>query len=140
MGSNRQQQPHQQQPLDRVAPAVMLVLAGVIALMLLLGSQALPKVRTFSWQDKAVTSADVAFMMTFTQPVNPESVEKNLKIEPALAGKFSWAGRRMAYTLAVPAPYGETYRISLPQATALNRKSNGANGGQTGKAGHIGGR
>jgi hypothetical protein len=132
MGSKRQQQPRQQQPLDRVAPAVMLLLAGVIALMLLLGSQALPKVRTFSWQGKAVASADVAFMMTFTQPVNPESVEQNLKIEPELAGKFSWAGRRMAYTLAVPAPYGETYRISLPQATALNRKSGGASNGQKG--------
>ncbi len=115
MGTKRQQQ-----PLDRVAPGVMLLLAGVIAVMLLLGSQALPKVRTFSWQDKAVNSTDVAFMMNFTQPVNPESVEKNLKIEPELAGKFSWAGRRMAYTLAVPAPYGETYRISLPEATALS--------------------
>ncbi len=113
----------QQQPLDRVAPGVMLFLAAVIAAMLLLGSQALPKVRTFSWQDKAVSSTDVAFMMTFTQPVKPESVEKNLKIEPELAGKFSWAGRRMAYTLAVPAPYGETYKISLPEATASKGQS-----------------
>jgi hypothetical protein len=113
----------QQEPLDRVAPGVMLLLAAVIAVMLLLGSQALPKVRVFSWQDKAVSSKDVAFMMTFTQPVEPESVEKNLKIEPGLAGKFSWAGRRMAYTLAVPAPYGETYRISLPKAQASNGQS-----------------
>ena len=96
----------------------MLLLAVVIAAMLLLGSQALPTVRTFSWQNKAVTADDAAFMLTFTQPMNPKSVEENLKIEPDLPGKFSWAGRRMAYTLSVPAPYGQAYRVSLPKAAA----------------------
>ncbi len=111
------------QPLDRAAWAVMGLLAVVIAAMLLLGSQALPGVRSFSWQDRAVSAEDVAFMLTFTQPVEPQSVEKNLVIEPALAGKFSWAGRRMAYTLAVPAPYGESYKISLTNADALSGQS-----------------
>lgn len=106
----------------------MLVLAAVIVAMLLLGSQALPAVRTFSWQDKAVTADDAAFMLVFTQPMNPRSVEENLKIEPDLPGKFSWAGRRMAYTLAVPAPYGETYRVSLADATSLSEQAAGRSG------------
>ncbi len=110
----------QYQPLDRAALITMAVLSVVIAVMLLLGSQALIRVRTFSWQGSAVGSNDVAFMLNFTQPVDPQSVEENLQIEPALLGKFSWAGRRMAYTLAVPAPYGESYTISLPEATALH--------------------
>ncbi len=111
------------QPLDRTAWAVIGLLAVVIAAMLLLGSQARPSVRSFSWQDQAVSAEDVAFMLTFTQPVEPQSVEKNLVIKPALAGKFSWAGRRMAYTLAVPAPYGESYTLSLPKADALGGQS-----------------
>lgn len=113
-------QSRRKQPLDRVAPVAMLLLGLMIAAMLLLGAQALPRVRTFSWQDKPVTAEDVAFLMTFTQPMDAQSVEQNLRIEPALEGKFSWAGRRMAYTLAVPAPYGESYKISLPAATALS--------------------
>ncbi len=104
------------------------MLAVVIAAMLLLGSQALPEVRTFSWQYKAVTADDAAFMLTFTQPMSPQSVEENLKIEPDLPGKFSWAGRRMAYTLAVPAPYGETYRVSLPEAKSLSERAEGKSG------------
>lgn len=108
------------QPLDRAASTAVGLLCVVIVLMLLLGSQALPQVRTFSWQDKAVSAEDIAFLVEFTQPVDPQSVEKNLEIEPALLGKFSWAGRRMAYTLAVPAPYGEQYELSLPEATALS--------------------
>lgn len=100
----------------------MALLAVVIAAMLLLGSQAQPKVRSFSWQNTAVSASDVAFLMTFSQPVNPRSVEAALKIEPALPGKFSWAGRRMAYTLKASAPYGETYQLSLPAVATTDQE------------------
>lgn len=109
------------QPLDRAAPLMMALLSVVIGLMLLLGSQALPSVRTFSWQGKAVSANDVAFLLTFAQPMDPQSVEQNLSIDPPLEGKFSWAGRKMAYTLAMPAPYGQSYKLSLPEAKALSR-------------------
>lgn len=108
------------QPLDRAASMMIVLMSVVIAAMLVLGSQALPSVRTFSWQDKAVSAEDVAFMFTFTQPVEQKSVEQNLTIEPELDGKFSWAGRRMAYTLNASVPYGETYKIELPTAQALS--------------------
>lgn len=108
------------QPLDRAASTVMALVSVAIIAMLLLGSQALPQVRTFSWQGKAVSAEDIAFLMEFTQPVDTRSVEENLRIAPDLAGKFSWAGRKMAYTLSVPAPYGESYEVSLPEATALS--------------------
>ncbi|MEM6596557.1 MAG: hypothetical protein AAF635_00080 [Cyanobacteria bacterium P01_C01_bin.69] len=107
-------------PLDRAATTMMGIWAIIIVAMLLLGSQALPQVRTFSWQNGPVKASDVAFLITFTQPMEPESVEENLVIEPALPGKFSWAGRRMAYTLEAPAPYGESFELTLPNAKALN--------------------
>ncbi|CDN16712.1 hypothetical protein RintRC_2896 [Richelia intracellularis] len=56
-----------------------------------------------------------------------KSVEENLKVEPTLAGKFSWAGRRMVYTLLTPAPYGTEYNVKLQQAQdkfAANAGSN----------------
>lgn len=113
----------QVQPLDRFASMAIIVLGLIIAAMLLLGAQALAQVRTFSWQDEIITADDVAFLMTFSQPVNPQSVEDSLEIEPALLGKFSWAGRRMAYTLSVPAPYGESFKVTLPEAKALNTQT-----------------
>ncbi|MGB3670351.1 MAG: hypothetical protein WA783_20135 [Phormidesmis sp.] len=111
---------HKFHPLDRAASTVIVLLSLVIVAMLLLGSQALPSVRTFSWQGQRVKANDVAFVLTFNQPVVPESVEENLVIEPVLFGKVSWAGRRMAYTLDAPAPYGESYKLSLPKAQALS--------------------
>ncbi|MEL7143783.1 MAG: hypothetical protein AAFY33_08870 [Cyanobacteria bacterium J06643_4] len=107
------------QPLDSAALMTMAVLSVVIAAMLLLGSQALPRVRTFSWQDKPVAAEDIAFLLTFTRPMDPQSVMENLVIEPELPGKVSWAGRRMAYTLNRPAPYGQSFEISLPTAQSL---------------------
>ncbi len=110
----------QYQPLDRAASIAMVLLSLIIVAMLILGSQALPSVRTFSWQDRQVKADDVAFMLTFKQPMVAESVEENLVIDPMLFGKVSWAGRRMAYTLDAPAPYGESFKISLLQAEALS--------------------
>lgn len=108
------------QPLDRTAVIAMVVLSVVIALMLMTGAQALPQVKSFSWQEVAVKAEDAAFILTFTQPMEPTSVEENLVIEPPLDGKISWAGRRMAYTLNAPAPYGESFELSLPTAQAIN--------------------
>ena len=72
-----------------------------------------PRVRDFSWQDKQIGAEDTAFILTFDRPVDRASVEENLVIEPPLKGKISWAGRRLAYTLEAPAPYGETYQLQL---------------------------
>ncbi|MEL6854190.1 MAG: hypothetical protein AAFO83_03675 [Cyanobacteria bacterium J06607_13] len=119
MSQSSQPRRRQTQPLDRVSLIVMALLALIIAGMLLVGAQVLPRVRTFSWQDQQVSAEDIAFLLTFTQPMTPESVENNLQIEPELAGKFSWAGRKMAYTLEAAAPYGERFKISLPTAESL---------------------
>lgn len=103
-------------PLDRFAIFAMAALGVVILVIILLGDHAAARVRDCSWCDRKIGSENIAFMMTFTRPMDAASVEGNLTITPPLPGKFSWAGRRMAYTLDVPAPYGETFRISLDQA------------------------
>jgi hypothetical protein len=104
------------QPLDRIAIAFILMLSILIGAVLLTGDRIAPKVRYFTWQDKQIGADDTAFVLSFSRPMNQASVEKNLKIEPELPGKVSWAGRRMAYTLNAPAPYGTTYKVQLQEA------------------------
>ncbi|HEY9762665.1 MAG TPA: hypothetical protein V6D07_09075 [Trichocoleus sp.] len=103
-------------PLDRWALALMLGLTLVIGGLVLSGDHALARVRDFSWQERHIGAEDRAFLMTFSRPMDPASVEQNLEVSPPIPGKFSWAGRRMAYTLDVPAPYGETFTVRLNQA------------------------
>ncbi|NEP62041.1 MAG: hypothetical protein F6K31_34700, partial [Symploca sp. SIO2G7] len=83
------------QPLDRLAQALMVMLAIVIGIIVLLGGPAASKVRDFSWQNERVGADDTAFLLTFSRPMDQASVEKNLTIEPPLPGRFSWAGQRM---------------------------------------------
>lgn len=101
------------QPIDRVAIALMLLLSLLIGLLLLQGDAVAPRVRNFNWQNQNIGAADKSFSLTFSRPMDTNSVEANLQIDPPLAGKFSWAGRRMAYTLLAPAPYGTNYRVQL---------------------------
>lgn len=104
------------QPLDRVAIAVVLGLSLLIGALILSGDHASPKVREFSWSDQPIGVEDTAFIFTFSHPMDRRSVEENLQIQPDLPGKFSWAGRRMAYTLEEPAPYGQSFEIRLAGA------------------------
>lgn len=103
-------------PLDRTAISLMVGLVIAAILLVLLGDHATAKVQSFSWQSRTVGADNAAFVMTFSRPMDPESVEANLQIRPYLPGRVSWAGRRMAYTLDVPVPYGETYEVRLPEA------------------------
>lgn len=103
-------------PIDRVAWALILVLFLLSGLLVSSGDHAAPKVRDFSWQDKKVGADDNKFILTFTRPMEHASVEANLHIEPPLSGKFSWAGRRMSYTLTSPVRYETAYRVELRNA------------------------
>ena len=104
------------EPIDRLALGVMLVLSLLIGILLLSGDHTAPRVRDFSWEDKQVGAEDTSFILTFSRPMNHASVEANLKINPPVPGKISWAGRRMAYTPLTPLPYGTQYQVQLKDA------------------------
>ncbi len=104
------------QPLDRVAIALMLLLSLLIGLLLWQGDAVRPRVGNFSWEDRQVGAEDASFTLTFSRPMDRHSVEGNLRINPPLAGKVSWAGRRMVYTLLAPAPYDTAYTVKLQGA------------------------
>lgn len=108
--------PKKLQPLDRAALTAIVVLMVPILVLVLGGDRTLPRVRDFSWQDRQVSAEDRAFILTFNRPMDRASVEENLKIEPPLLGKTSWAGQRMVYTLEQPAPYGFEFEVKLANA------------------------
>ncbi|MEL4894584.1 Ig-like domain-containing protein [Crocosphaera sp. Alani8] len=82
-----------------------------------------PQVKNFTWEGETVNNTDRAFILTFDRPMDKETVEKNLVIDPPLPGKVSWAGRRLAYTTETPVPYGETYTVQLNEARERFRDS-----------------
>jgi len=103
-------------PLERWILVTIGVLTVLIVLLLVWGDQTVPRVRSFNWDNQVVGVQDRGLIFTFNRPMDRESVEQNLAITPPLQGKFSWAGRRMAYTLDDPIPYGQTFTVSLTKA------------------------
>lgn len=118
------------QPIDRISLGLMLVFGLTIAILVgggtVCGTNCFfrtgPHVQDFSWQDRQIGVEDKAFILAFDRPMDRTSVEKNLVIDPSLPGKLSWAGRRLAYTLEEPIPYGETYEVQLEGAREQFRK------------------
>ncbi len=104
------------QPLDRYAIGLVAFLSVAIAILLWVGDRTAPQVREFSWQGQKIDATDISFSLTFNRPMDRESVEKNLKFEPPLAGKISWSSRRMSYTPLAPATYGKSYKVKLENA------------------------
>jgi hypothetical protein len=115
------------QPLDRAAIALMVLLSLLIGFMILQGDVVAARVREFSWQNQQIGAEDISFTLNFSRPMDAKSVEANLKIEPPLAGKISWAGRRMVYTLLTPAPYGTNYELRLQDAKDRFAEKEGQN-------------
>jgi hypothetical protein len=113
------------QPLDRIAPIFMSGLMIAILILLWSGDRTLPQVRDFNWQNRQIGAEDTAFTLTFNRQIDRATVEKKLTIQPPLPGKISWAGSKMAYTLANPAPYGNTYQVDLQGAREALSKSSG---------------
>ena len=101
------------QPLDGIAIAVMLLLSVLIGLIIWKGDVVKPSVRNFTWENQQIGADNLSFSLTFSRPMDSKSIEENFKIDPPLAGKISWAGRRMVYTLLTPAPYGTNYQVKL---------------------------
>ncbi|MFM7354793.1 MAG: hypothetical protein ACKO1G_17650, partial [Microcystis aeruginosa] len=122
----------QLQPIDKLAITLILSLTLVIGGLIWLGNscgnqcllQTGPRVKEFSWENREIGAEDQAFIITFDRPMDHASVEKNLVIDPALPGKFSWAGRRLAYTLTSPIPYGEKYHLQIEGAREQFRSGN----------------
>ena len=131
--------PDLSQPLDRLALLWMAALSTAIA-VLAGGHLACqksqncwlanrPQVEDFSWQDQTLGAKDKAFILTFDRPMVHQEVEANLHITPPVEGKISWVGRKLAFTLTAPLPYGQKYQIHLSKARENRGSNNGA--GQT---------
>lgn len=109
------------QAIDKVSIASIMTFACLIGLLVWSTStcdgncplQVKPQVTNFSWQGKTIGGLDRAFLLTFNRPMDHESIEANLALEPPLPGKISWSGNKLAYTLKDPAPYGENYRVLI---------------------------
>ena len=109
------------QPLDRAAIVLGLVLSILIGFVLWGGDHTKPMVREFNWSEKVVGAENTAFLLDFNRAMQWDQVESNIKLTPNLPGKLSWSGRRMAYSLTEPLPYGQSFELELTNVQEADR-------------------
>jgi Tol biopolymer transport system component len=90
---------------------LVLVLIGA-AVGLYLWQQ--PRLLEFSPQDGEMdVRAGSALTLTFSQPMQPESVYEHLSIFPRTEGEFAWQGNTLVFTPNEPWINGRTIRVEL---------------------------
>lgn len=101
----------------RIVLAVALGLALAIAVLSVTSARLGPSVdtmltaRTFDG-----TAVDSQIAMTFTTPMNRQSVQSAFHIAPPVAGEFSWSGNTLLFSPHHSLLYGTRYDISVGTA------------------------
>ena len=99
---------------DRTVGAIAIILVLLITVVLLRGNQSPLMVTQYSWRNTNIGAQTQALAMTFNHPIDPGKIEAGLTIDPPLAGKTIWQGRRWFYSLSVIPRYGTNYQLTLP--------------------------
>lgn len=99
---------------DRTVGAIAIILILLIAVVLLRGNQSPLMVTQYSWRNTNIGAQTQALTMTFNHPIDPGEIKAGLTIDPPLAGKAIWQGRRWFYTLTDIPRYGTNYQLTLP--------------------------
>ena len=73
-----------QRRFDQVVLSVVLILGVILGMIIWHGDQTRLRVTRFSWQGEKVGVQDKFFTLNFNRPVDPDTVESNLMIDPPL--------------------------------------------------------
>jgi dipeptidyl aminopeptidase/acylaminoacyl peptidase len=103
------------------ALAILTIAVSSLLILITIGSgdRSSAHVSNFSWYDRQISSSERQFTIDFNRPIDRLQVERNLKIQPPLTGKISWAGNRLFYTLTEIPLAETTYQIKLGESKTI---------------------
>ncbi len=99
--------------LEQVFFPFTAVIGLALGSMLLLGDQTKPQVRDSNLLDQKLRPEKAHMLFTFNRPMDQASIEKGFTINPPVMGKFSWSGKRFAFTPKSPLVYGQKYDLQI---------------------------
>ncbi|MFM7578506.1 MAG: hypothetical protein ACKO5Q_16420, partial [Microcystaceae cyanobacterium] len=98
---------------EGAALLAIVLLGGLISFELLWGRPASLRVNYTNWQNKKIGAQDRILSLGFNQPIVGQGLSQIWKMSPTLAGRLSWRGKRLFYSLADTPRYGVNYQIRL---------------------------
>jgi len=104
---------------DRLLLAIVLGLGGVVVGFSVVSARLGPgvdQVTTASALDGA--SVNTVIGVSFTEPMNIRSVERNFHLTPHVAGNFNWAGNQLLFEPSRSLAYSRTYTVTIGAGAA----------------------
>lgn len=102
--------------LDKAFALALAVIVFLTALVLARGDRTFPKVNAFNRHQDLIASVEKQLLFTFNREMDRQTVEQGLQITPSIAGRYSWFGKKMAFTPNQPLQPGQRYQIRLQEA------------------------
>ena len=98
----------------RRIPWLAFVLAGIILAALFAGFLSSPRLVAYSPSSGELdVASSSSISLTFSEPMNPRSVEVRFHVEPPTEGSFSWEGNTLVFHPAEPWPYQSEVTVRL---------------------------
>ncbi len=99
---------------DRIIVAAVLALAMIAGALTVTSARLGPSIDSVATaQMLGGTSVNTQIGITFTEPMNIHSVERNFALSPRVRGSFSWSGNEMLFVPQHALAYNHTYRVML---------------------------
>jgi Tol biopolymer transport system component len=99
---------------NKLTLGVILGLGTAIAVLSMASARLGPSVDSFTTlQTFDGTSVNTQIALTFTEPMDPRSVERGFKIDPAVKGDFNWAGNQLLFSPRKSLHYQTSYTLTL---------------------------
>lgn len=102
--------------INKVLDTFLVIFTILVIAILVAGDRTYPKVSQINLAETNLPVATTQMILSFNREVDRNSVEESLTTEPPLQGRFSWIGRKMAYTFDEPLNYNQSIKISLKNA------------------------
>ncbi|HZS93857.1 MAG TPA: Ig-like domain-containing protein [Chloroflexota bacterium] len=99
---------------DRLLLAIILGLGAVVAGFSVVSARLGPGVDTVTTAEALDgASVNTVIGVTFTEPMNIRSVERNFRLTPRVPGDFNWAGNQLLYEPRRSLAYGKNYTVEI---------------------------
>ena len=102
--------------LDRLFWILFFIFSLLIGILLIRGDQTYPKVIASNLEQEVLPLSTNQIVLTFNRNMDRASVEEHFLIEPDMQGKFSWIGKKMAYSFTDGLEAGQSLKINLVNA------------------------
>jgi len=105
--------------INKTLDTFLVIFTLLVILILAMGDRTYPKVSDINLSESEIPVSANQIVLSFNREVDRQSVEENFSIQPEIPGRFSWIGKKMAYTFDQQLDYNQPFSLSIKEAVDI---------------------